>query len=176
MRPAALAVLALSLAACGGSPAPTGLAPYGEAPRWRPGPAAAGPGCESDRAARDRVHLELFAEGKVMVVPAGIGIAAPAMDGAYARGGRCRHALFTTEPTGVVEVAEPGLTLGDLFRIWDRPLTDGRLLSFRAPVRVHVDGERYDADPRTVPLAGEAQIVVEAGGPPVEPHAEYVFP
>lgn len=111
-----------------------------------------------------------------MIVPAGIGIADPQIDGAYARGGRCRHALFTTEPTGVVAVAEPGLTLGDLFRVWDKPLASDRLLSFRAPVRVHVDGTAWTQDPRAVPLTDESQIVVEAGGPPIEPHADYLFP
>lgn len=174
MRRGVLAALVLTLSACG-APEVTGVAPYGAGERYRPAPAATGPGCEPRRSAAYRVHLELFAAGKVMVVPAGIGIAAPRIDGAYARGGRCRHALFTTEPTGVIAVAEPDLTLGDLFEIWGRPLAADRLLSFRAPVRVHVDGERFRGDPRSVPLAEEAQIVVQAGGPPVEPHADYVF-
>jgi hypothetical protein len=176
MRSAVLVALALVLTACGARTELTGVAPYGEGPRWRPGPGAAGPGCEPGRTGRDRVHLELFAQGKVMVVPAGIGIADPVIDGAYARGGRCRHALFTTEPTGVIEVAEASLQLGDLFRIWDRPLSADRLLDFRAPVRAHVNGRPYPGDPRTIPLTDEAQIVVQAGGPPVEPHADYVFP
>lgn len=168
-------IAALVLAGCGGGPPePTGVAPYGIGPQYRPEPAATGPGCGSNEAA-SYVHLELFAEGKVMVVPAGIGIAEPVLDGAYARGGRCRHALFTTEPTGVIGVAREDLTLGDLFTIWDKPLTSNRLLSFDQPVRVHVDGEPWSGDPRAVPLTDHAQIVVEAGGPPIEPHTSYVF-
>ncbi len=174
VRLAVLGAVVLSLTGCGASEL-TGVAPYGAGPRYRPDPDATGPGC-ADRSATGRVHVELFAAGKVMILPAGIGIADPRIDGAYARGGRCRHALFTTEPTGVVDVARPRQTLGDLFDIWDRPLATDRLLSFRAPVQVHVDGERWDRDPRAVPLTDEAQIVVQAGGPPVEPHAEYTFP
>lgn len=175
MWPAVLAALALLLTACGGPVELTGVAPYGDTPRHRPGPAATGPGCEPGRIGRDRVHLELFAKGKVVVVPAGIGIAGPAIEGAYARGGRCRHALFTTEPTGVIELAEPGLTLGDLFRIWDKPFSADRMLSFEAPVRAHLNGRPYPGDPRTIPLGDEAQIVLQAGGPLVEPHADYTF-
>ena len=51
---------------------------------------------------RFRVHLELFARGLVLLVPAGIGVAPPVeRDGAYVLGGRCLYPLRTREPTGV---------------------------------------------------------------------------
>jgi hypothetical protein len=98
------------------------------------------------------------------------------LDGAYVRGGRCRYPLFTEEPTGLVGVARDGLVLGDLFRVWDRPLSRDGLAGFRGAVRVHVDGGRWTGDPADVPLGPHAQIVVQAGGPPIEPHAAYRFP
>jgi hypothetical protein len=74
----------------------------------------------------------------------------------------------TREPTGVVEV-EPGagVTLGDLFDLWGRDLGDYPY--------VWVAGRRRRADPRTVPLARHAQIVL-SDHPRVPVHASYVFP
>lgn len=177
MRTAAFAILALALAACGDEP--RGVAPIGTGPLHRPAAGAravAGLPC-TDAAPRDWIHLELFAHGKVMIVPAGIGIAKPyERDGAYVRGGRCRYPLSTSEPTGLIGVTEPGLTLGDLFAVWDEPLSRDRLAGVDAPVTVHLDGRAWQGEPGDVPLRPHAQIVVQAGGPPVEPHASYAFP
>ena len=113
-----------------------------------------------------RVHVELFAARKVVVVPAGIGVST--------RG--CRYPLRTRTPTGVVEVASgPPRTLGDLFRVWGRALGRSRLLSFRGRVLTFVNGARFRGDPRELVLTRRLQVVVEVGGY-VAPHAGYVFP
>jgi hypothetical protein len=173
----------LSLAGCGG---PRGVSSVGPGPGYRPpslsdAVAAARPvgdlRCAGATRPRTWIHLELFAHGRVVIVPAGIGVAPPRrQDGAYVRGGRCRYPLFTEEPTGLVAVGRDGLTLGDLFRVWDRPLSRAGLAGFDGHVRVHVDGGRWTGEPADVPLAHHAQIVVQAGGPHVEPHAAYRFP
>ena len=112
------------------------------------------------------VHVELFAQRKVVVVPPGIGVAR--------RG--CRYSVHTTVPTGVVHVAAVGrYRLGDLFRVWGRTLDASHLLSFRGHVAVFVDGRRYVGDPRGVVLKRHRQIVVEVGGY-VAPHPHYLFP
>jgi hypothetical protein len=112
------------------------------------------------------VHLELFANRRVVVVPRGIGIA---------RSG-CRYPLSTSVPTGVLDVArDRRYTLGDLFRVWGRRLTRSRLLSFRGPVAVFVGGRRFRGDPNAVQLAKHAEIVVELGRY-LPPHITYVFP
>ncbi len=171
-------MLALALlAGCGYEP--RGVAPIGTGALYRPAPGAhAVDGLECRRQAPTAwIHLELFARGKVMIVPAGIGIAPPfERDGAYVRGGRCRYPLSTTEPTGLIGVTRPGLTLGDLFAVWGRPLGRSELVGVRAPVTVHLDGRRWTGEPRDVPLRPHAQIVVQAGLPSVEPHASYRFP
>ena len=76
----------------------------------------------------------------------------------------------------LVGLTRPGLTLGDLFTVWGRPLGRDRLAAARGPVTVHLDGRRWTADPRDGPLRPYAQIVVQAGAPLVEPHASYRFP
>ena len=134
--------------------------PIGPGPAYRPTAGPAAVAC-SDRPLA-RVHVELFANGRAIVIPAGIGA--------------CSDALRTRTPTGVVELRRPQLVLGDLFRVWGRTLDAHRLLSFRstAPVRAYVDGRRVRAL-RSVPLTPGAEIVVELGEY-VPPHATFLFP
>jgi len=112
------------------------------------------------------VHVELFANRKVVIVPKGIGVSR--------RG--CRYPLRTEAPTGVVEVeSSKPRTLGDLFRVWGRRLGPKRLLTFRGPVSVFVNGARVHGKPQDVVLTKHLQVVVEIGGY-VAPHAHYLFP
>lgn len=125
------------------------------------------------------VHLELFARRRVVIVAPGIGIAPPRVrDGAYVRAGRCSYPVRTREPTGVIEVAAQAgrtLRLGDLFALWDQPLGPRRLASFHGRVEAYVAGRPWTGDPRAIPLARHAQIVLEVGGH-VPPHTSYRFP
>ncbi len=140
--------------------------------------------CRADVGPRVLAHLELFARGRVVPVPPGIGIAPPLRrDGAYVRSGRCSYPLRTTEPTGLIELnpdpARPPPTVGELFAIWGQPLSRTRLAAFRGsaadPVRAYLDGARWRGDPRAIPLRRHA-VVALALGPPVPLHARYAFP
>jgi hypothetical protein len=124
--------------------------------------------------------VELFARDRVVLLPAGIGAAAPrrTLDGRVLSA-RCYGPLVTLEPTGVVLVRRGAhARLRDLFRAWRQPLSTRRLAGFRAPgrsqVRIYVGGRRRAADPRSVVLRAGAEIVLEAG-PYVPPHRSYVF-
>jgi hypothetical protein len=137
--------------------------------------------CTSPRHRTFGAHLEIFANRRDVVIPAGIGVAPPRRrDGAYVSGGRCRYPLRTVEPTGLIEVEDGRpLTLGDFFDVWGQPLTSRRVLGFRAgrgmSVAVFVNGRRRAGDPRSVPLEWHRAIVVEVGGyfPPTK---KYLFP
>jgi hypothetical protein len=126
------------------------------------------------------VHVELFARGRVVIVPAGIGVAAPfARDGAFIRPRGCTYPLRTLDPTGVVEVdRRHPLTLGHLFRVFGQPLTRTRLAGFRTttsrPVRAYVAGRRWSGPLRSIPLRRHAQIVLELGAY-IPPHKVYLF-
>lgn len=170
------AIMVLLLAGCGTDraaapePAPKVVPSIG----YQPAPgarAASGLPCRDGVRARHWLHLELFRRGRIVVIPAGLGIAPPRRrDGAYVTGGRCRFPLFTEEPTGLVGVARPGLTLRDLFAVWGRPLRE---------VTVHVDGRRWTGDPGAVPLRRHAQVVVQETTPPAPPvpvNSDYRFP
>ncbi len=166
----------LGLLALLAAPVPT---PLGVGPRYHP-PAGARPvaglRCLAREPARFGVHVELFANRRAAIVPAGIGIAPPLRrDGPYVRGGRCSYPLRTREPTGVVEVVRGArLTLGTLFSIWGQSLSPVRLAGFRGRVHAFVGGRPWRGDPRSIPLSRHAQIVLEVGGY-VPPHASFLF-
>jgi hypothetical protein len=160
--------------------------PIGAGPRYRP--PAAPPAIRAARpvglhrcgvdSTRFSVHLELFANRRAIVIPAGIGIASPYRRvGADMRPGGCVYPTYTTAPTGVVRVGTTGATLGDLFRIWGQRLGPRRLLTFGsdANVRAFVGGSERRGDPRTIRLTPHAQIVLEIRGY-VPPHPSYLFP
>jgi hypothetical protein len=114
--------------------------------------------------ARYGVHVELFANRRVVLIPSGIGVAQ-----------HCSFSLSTRTPEGVVEVhrgATP--TLGGFFAVWGMPLSRTRLASFRGRVLAFVDGRRWRGDPRAIPLRRHAEIVLEVGGY-VPPHPSYRF-
>jgi hypothetical protein len=133
--------------------------------------------CERRARRRYLAHVETFVDGRVVLMPAGIGIApAHRRDGAYVRGGRCDYPLRTREPTGIVEVergARP--TLGDLFDVWGQPLSHRRVLSFRGRVNAFVGSGRVGGDPRRIGLGPHVVVTLEIGRY-VRPHANYVFP
>lgn len=150
-------VAALALAA---GPAPV-VTPIGPGPAYVPSAGKPVAGCPAS--SRFSVHLELFANRRAVVIPAGIG--------------GCADSAMTQTPTGIVEVERGGLSVGDLFRIWGRPLSAHRLLSFRssAPVRAYVNGRQVAGPASSVQLSKGAEIVLEIGGY-VPPHRFFLFP
>jgi hypothetical protein len=111
-----------------------------------------------------RVHLEIFGRGFAVVIPARIGV----------RGASCRADLWTSDPTGVVHFVGAA-TLSDLFRVWGRPLTSQRLLSFHGRVSLFRNGIRVRGDPRSLRLRAGDELVLESGRH-VQPHRSYRFP
>jgi hypothetical protein len=129
-------------------PVPT---PIGVGPRYHP--PALHASCE--RAPLQRVHLELFANGRVVLIPPGVG-------------------CWTGDPTGVVHFRRRA-TLGAFFRAWRRPLGPSRLLSFAGAVRTYRNGRRVRIDPRRLRLRDGDELVLEVGAF-VPPHRFYLFP
>ena len=108
----------------------------------------------------------MFARGRVLIVPTGIGVS-------LARA--CTYAARTSAPTGVVEFeASKRLTVGSFFRIWGQRLGPNRLLSFKGLVRGYIGGKRWRAPASSIPLRRHAEIVLEVG-PYVPPHARFLF-
>jgi len=176
-----LAIALLSAAGCGSTARDLAAIPIplGHGPSFRPAAVGARPApalpCGPRPGATYGAHVELFAAGRVVQVPAGIGVAPPVVrHGAYVTGGRCWHKLFTTEPTGLIHLAAPA-TLGTLFDVWRQPLSRTRLVGFRGRVRAFVAGHEWRGDPPAIPLRRHAQVVLEVGRY-VPPHPAYEFP
>jgi hypothetical protein len=133
--------------------------------------------CRQRLGARSGVHVELFADNRVVLIAAGIGARPPVReDAGRITGARCFGELVTVDPTGVVLIRSGArLTLADLFRSWGQPLSVHRVASFGGRVRVYVDGRSIAADPTGVRLVPRAEIVLEVG-PYVPPHTAYRFP
>lgn len=183
----AVALLVFASAAMAGNPLiPT---PIGVGPRFHPGalsPAVAqrkpidGLRCEASRGPRFGVHVELFAHGRVVLVPAGIGVATPwTSPRPHVVTGSCSYPARTTTPTGVIEVPwGRRLTLARFFSIWGQPLGARRLGGFTATtgrrVRAYVGGKPWHAAVGAIPLARHAEIVLELGQY-IPPHRTYLF-
>jgi hypothetical protein len=126
-----------------------------------------------------RVHVELFADRRVVAVPAGIGVSKPfrtALGTVEPRG--CSYPIRTLTPTGIVDVEKGSyLTLGDLFRVWGQPLGTRRLGLFtsREPVRAYLGGRTVHGAASSIPLRSGEEIVLEIGGY-VAPHPSFLFP
>lgn len=136
--------------------------------------------CVARRGVSYGAHVELFADNRGVVVPAGIGIAEPQhRRGLFVLGGRCAYPLRTVDPTGVIEIdragGRPAPTVGELFALWGEPLAPTRLAGFAGGVVAFVDGRRWSGDPREIPLERHTQVVLELG-PFVAPHGSYLFP
>jgi hypothetical protein len=192
---AAPLILTLLLTGCGGShkrpvrapittaygPVPAGRGPRYRLPALSPSARAGVPvgslTCKVKRPRPFAAHLELYARGLVLPVPAGIGIAPPRVrQGAYVLKGRCRYPIRTHEPTGLVLMdGHRRFTVRQLFAIWGQPLALTRLAGFSGPVIAFVNGHRWYGDPGTIPLARHSEIVLEADGY-VPPHPTYIFP
>jgi hypothetical protein len=126
----------------------------------------------------DAVHLEIFVNRRVLILPAGIGLRPPLRRAGIARlaGGQCAYPLHTLDPTGTVFADRSReRTLGDLFAVWGQRLGPRRLLSFAGRVRVFRNGREWRGDPRRLPLQRHDSVVLEVGGY-VKPHASYLFP
>jgi hypothetical protein len=172
--------------------APTGLAPdlrpvkTGRGPSYRlpavSGAAArrapvAGLQCTRLHSGVHGAHLELFADGLVLPVPAGIGVAPPqTRRGVYVLGGRCTYAVRTFEPTGVIVVDDGNSPkLAALFALWGQALTSNRLAGFAGRVTAFVGGRPWRGAPGAIPLSRHAEIVLEVGQT-LPPHRLYRFP
>ncbi len=108
-------------------------------------------------------HLDLFVRGRRIVVPAGIGI--DTAEGFISP-------IHTHDASGIIHVESPDVrtfTLGQVFGVWGVRLSRRCLGGYcgrgAERVRVYADGRPFPGDPRVLPLAPHAEIVVAFGTP-----------
>ena len=130
-------------------------------------------------------HLDVFVDGKSVLVPAGIGINiadpgvhkfAYAGTAAYGKINACSQPcispLHTHDQSGVIhtESTNPKPNrLGAFFTEWNVPLTGsclGQYCQPTTPVVIYVNGQRHDGNPSAIELTDREEIAVVAGVPP----------
>ena len=131
-------------------------------------------------------HLDVFVDGKPVLVPSGIGIKIdnPAVkhfdepDGSVAYGGidlcneACISPLHTHDVSGIIhtESADPEPnTLGEFFVEWGVPFDASCVATFCSPttkIAIYVDGELTTGDPRKIELTNHRVIAIVIGTPP----------
>ncbi len=111
-------------------------------------------------------HLALFERGEAVPIPSDVG--RPILAG-------CLYWIHTHTPDGIIHVESPDFrtfTLGEFFDIWGQPLSAtaaGPARARRGAIRVYLDGDLYQGDPRRIQLTQHADIVIEAGPPYFKP-------
>ncbi|HEY5103633.1 MAG TPA: hypothetical protein VII65_01190 [Acidimicrobiales bacterium] len=123
------------------------------------------------------VHVAVYVNGKMLRLPAGIGITKPRIVEKYKSGNLldiglydCLYALHTHVPDGIVHVEAPSkqaFTLGDLFDIWIQPLGPSQVGPAKGKVVVFENGKRIVGNPRSTPLLAQGAIQIDVGSPVV---------
>ena len=119
-------------------------------------------------------HLDVFMDGKPIVVPGGIGIdttnsnvQSGELDGYPAYGGitgcdaPCISPLHTHDATGTLHTesaTKKNNTFGQFLTEWGVTLPAG--------AKVYVNGAQFTGDPATIPLSNNKEIAVVIGAPP----------
>ena len=123
-------------------------------------------------------HLDVLKDGKPVAVPADIGITA----GPDHRANGI-SALHTHDTTGVVHIESPTagqvFTLGQLLTEWGVLGGSGAPGTGAGPLdgwTLYVNGQKYDAGIRNLPLKAHDEIVLSYGAAPAKIAAAYDFP
>ena len=118
-------------------------------------------------------HLDVFVDGRRVVVPAGIGID---------RDGTFVSPLHTHDASGIIHVESPTIrtfTLGEFLGVWGMRFRGGCLGGSCAghgrAVHVYADG-RPVTNAAQLPLAAHEEIVVAFGQVPSPVPSSYAFP
>jgi hypothetical protein len=129
------------------------------------------------------VHLTIYVNGVVRLIPYGIGIAPPRSvastpDGGFVTNGSCFAWLHTHANDGVIHIESPKqktYTLGDFFDIWGLQLQPSILGPVRGHITAFYNGSLYKGNPRDLPLNKHAQIQLDVGKPLIAPQ-KITFP
>jgi hypothetical protein len=128
-------------------------------------------------------HLDIFVNGRPVLVPAGVGIViadpgvqrARLSDGTWAFGGirecarPCISPLHTHDDSGILHTESQRRhpnQLGQFFTEWRVRLTRSCIGGYCRAMRVYVRGKRYRGDPRGITLTDRKEIAIVVGKPP----------
>lgn len=127
-------------------------------------------------------HLDVFVNGRKVVVPGGIGIniadpgvksgKGPSYGGISMCDEPCISPLHTHDPSGIIHTEAKTATpnrLGEFFVEWDVRLDRSCVGGYCKPdasIQIFVDGMRFTGDPRRIQLTDKKEIAIVIGSPP----------
>lgn len=122
-------------------------------------------------------HLTIFADGKALQIPYGIGIGPPLKGvnttaGPFVTEGSCFMWLHTHTSDGIIHEESPvqrSFTLGQFFAVWGIKLSRTQVGPRKGKVTTFYDDKVWTGDPNAVPLTSEAQIQLDVGTPLIAP-------
>ena len=128
-------------------------------------------------------HLAVYTNGKLRIIPEGIGIVPPTQvvqtsAGAFVVSGKCFYWLHSHTADGIIHVESPSqrvYTLGNYFDIWNQPLSTTQVGPEHGAVTAFVDGQSFTGDPRSIPLNAHSVIQLDVGSASPGPQA-FTFP
>ena len=118
------------------------------------------------------VHLAIFVNGEEQEIPYGIGIGQPwdiadSDEGPFVTNGACFYWIHTHTADGVVHIESPvrrRFTLGDVFAVWQIPLSATQVGPAQGQVITYINGQRDATNPPDIPLLPHARIQLDVGG------------
>jgi hypothetical protein len=134
--------------------------------------------CSSREQTLFHIHarLTIFINGAPRRIPSAIGILNAQTEdtpaGPFVGSGSCFYWLHTHAADGIIHIESPIqriYTLGNFFDIWGQPLSPTEVGRAHGPVTALYNAQRYDGDPREIPLTAHAQIQLEVRRPLVAP-------
>lgn len=155
------------------------------APTTRNGQVIDGISCRklSNETVKYHIHVlvNVYVKGKLLRLPAGIGITEPRLLEKYPTGKfydvglyDCLYWLHTHVADGTIHVEAPAkraFTLGEFFDIWNQPLTPSQVGPAMGTVVVFENGKRLVGNPRITPLLAQGVIQIDVGKPVVPFHS-----
>jgi hypothetical protein len=142
------------------------------------------PGPQEYKINHVHAHLDVFIDGKPVIVPAGIGIniedpEVRRFENPIGYGGikmcaqPCISPLHTHDETGIIHTEsstpQPN-TLGEFFVEWGVELSETCVGEHcpPTPIAAYIDGQPYQGDPGAIELTDQKVIVIAVGTPPAE--------
>jgi hypothetical protein len=125
-------------------------------------------------------YVHFYVNGSEKRLPAGVGITQPPLIEHFSTGPfydvglyDCLYWIHTHAYDGIVHIEAPlkaTFTLGQLFSVWNQPLSSDQVGPAKGGVVVFENGRRMTGDPRMVPILPHSVIQIDVGTPVVAFH------
>ncbi len=122
-------------------------------------------------------HLQVYVNGQPRALPPAIGMVKPGYErtshGFFFGALGCYYWLHVHAQDGVIHIESPTVriyTLGNFFDEWRQPLSANEVGPSAGKVTAFVNGQRWTAGPRSIPLRSHEVIQLDVGNPLVPFH------